>query len=158
MRSRLPKHWKHPTSRQPFTDQVERRPCPQHDAGMRLLGLQLDPLRAPSLERQHDFRQLASGLGRFIGGATAVRPATDLDDTGVLEILQARREQAAGEPWRSLCDLVERSAPDQNDVPQDDDGPAFVEQLRSSSDGAVLPVGSHIHSLLHTSTPGQFNF
>ena len=61
------------------------------------------------------------------------------DHTGVLEIPQARREQTAGEPWCSFCDLVERSASDQNDVPQNDDCPAFVKQLRRSSDGQYCP-------------------
>ena len=74
-RGRVVEANEHATSRQAFTDEIKRRPCPQNDARMRLLGLQLHPLGSPSLERQHDFRQLASRLGRFIRGAGPIRPA-----------------------------------------------------------------------------------
>ena len=116
---------KDPALRQPLTIQEEGRPHPQHDAGVGLLGGQVGPLRAPVLERLHHLRQLPTRFGGLIDRAGAIGFAPDLNHPSPLQLPQPLRQQTPGKAGRAVGDLVEVPATQDDDVAQDDDGPAF---------------------------------
>lgn len=124
---------------------------------MGVFGCQLRPLRSPVLEGQHDLRQLPTRRSGRIERAGTTGLGMDLDHPGALHFPQPLREQTAREPWRAVGDLVEGPAAEE-DVAEDDDGPAFGQEIRGPSDRTVLPVGSHAHSVPPVDDRHEFRF
>ena len=105
--------------------QVEGHPHPQHHTRVGLLRGQVGPPRSPMLNRQHDIGELATRLGGLVSRAGAVRLGTDLQHAGALQLPQPLGEQTTRQAWGAVSDLVEGPATQDDDVAEDDHGPAL---------------------------------
>jgi membrane protease YdiL (CAAX protease family) len=147
----------HPTSRQAVTIQAEGHPSPQDDARMGVFGRQLRPFRPPVLQSEHDLRQFTTRCRGLVERTRTIGLGTDLDHPGALQFPQPFREQTTGKARCAVGDLVEGAATEQ-DVAQDDDGPALGQQVGCPSDRTVLPVGAHADSVPPVDDRNEFRF
>ena len=140
----------HPGARQGCRiDQPRQRP--QHQVRIVVLGQDVSPAGAPDAERQADLGEFAAGFGEQV----CRRPATGgaLDDTVADQVVQPLRQHASRQTRCAVEYLAEPSAADE-EVPQDDRGPALGEHLRAQRDRTVLAVALHATRALHpTSMP-----
>ncbi|GAA3244950.1 hypothetical protein GCM10017691_51600 [Pseudonocardia petroleophila] len=64
------------------------------------------------------------------------------DETGALQLAEPLGQQPARAPGQAAGQLVKARGADQ-EVPDDEQGPAVPEQLQGSRDGAVLAIAGH---------------
>ena len=94
-------------------------------------------LEAPGAEREHDRLELAA-VGRQLvdDDARARHPA---DDAGRLQLLEPRRQDVARDARQPRGELSVAARPDEQ-VADDEQGPALAHELQGPRDAAVLPV------------------
>ena len=99
-------------------------------------------LEAPGAEREHDGLEFATVRGQLADDDPRVRhPA---EHAGRLQLLEPRRQDVARNPGQTCGELAVAARPDEQ-VPNDEQRPAFADQLEGLGDPAVLPVVSGRH-------------
>jgi mannose-6-phosphate isomerase-like protein (cupin superfamily) len=111
-----------------------------------MVGLDLEPPRAPLTHRIADLLQLSTALGQLVIGAATLSMQLSRDHAVPLEHREALGEEGLGDAGSALAELRERAAPGRK-VPHDDRRPAFREELGGPGEGAVLSVVLHARSL-----------
>jgi hypothetical protein len=130
---------------------------PQGNEGIEVLGGDLEPAGAPLAQRRADGEQVVTRGCQVVEASTPDGLGCRLDDAQPFEMLEALRQQGAGESGRTLQDLPEAPAA-QVQVADDQWRPALGEDLGATSDGAVLAVRPHGSTVAPPSSAGKYRF
>ena len=130
---------------------------PQRHEWIEVLWGDLEPPSPPLAEGLADLEQVVARARELVTVTAPVSLRCRLDDAEAFELLEPLREERVGEPGRTLEDLAECFAA-QMQVADDQRRPTLSEDLRATSDRAVLPVGPHEHSVPRLSTAVKSRF
>src|SRR5947207_615536 len=98
----------------------------------------------PAPQRMHGGLQLATASGETEeGGGHGGRRLLTLDDSGPLEVAQALGEQVGRDAGEAVAEVGVPAAVSQQQLANDQHGPAVADDVQRLRDAAVLAVGAH---------------
>src|SRR5262245_17804818 len=108
--------------------------------GIAVLLPELDPVLGPDAQLVEDRLELAPRRGRVVLPTPPLAVGASLDDAGVLERPEPRREEALADPPDAVLDLAEVVAVEEDDLAQDQRRPALGDDLAGQGDRTHLLV------------------